>query len=300
MNVQYALKDDQIYILEVNPRASRTVPFVAKVVGIPIAKIAARVMAGESLASFHLVSKPLGHVGVKEAVFPFRAVPRRRYRAPVRRCARPARSSASIVRSPSPSPKASSVAAPKCRCPAPSSSRCAIATSRALCRRRKNCSGSASNSARRAVPPASSKVRASRRKRSTRFRKAGRHRRCDQERRHPACLQHNGRGAGPGRFALAAPRRAASQSPLLYDARRGHGRQRGDRRIQSWRSGSQSAAGLFCLKPGRRRLTYCNIMTYDVRASHLALPRRSVTAPAIGGAPLHLQLKPSRFAGRMH
>jgi carbamoyl-phosphate synthase large subunit len=75
MNVQYALKDNEIYILEVNPRASRTVPFVAKVVGIPIAKIAARVMAGESLASFHLVSKPLGHVGVKEAVFPFARFP---------------------------------------------------------------------------------------------------------------------------------------------------------------------------------------------------------------------------------
>jgi carbamoyl-phosphate synthase large subunit len=76
MNVQYAIKDGDIYVLEVNPRASRTVPFVAKVTGIPAAKIAARVMAGESLARFHL--KPLhfepgraDHVGVKEAVFPF-------------------------------------------------------------------------------------------------------------------------------------------------------------------------------------------------------------------------------------
>jgi carbamoyl-phosphate synthase large subunit len=76
MNVQYAIKDGDIYILEVNPRASRTVPFVAKVVGLPVAKIAARVMAGETLASFKL--KPLSfdlktsrHVGVKEAVFPF-------------------------------------------------------------------------------------------------------------------------------------------------------------------------------------------------------------------------------------
>jgi carbamoyl-phosphate synthase large subunit len=74
--VQYAIKDGNIYILEVNPRASRTVPFVAKVVGLPVAKIAARVMAGETLASFKL--KPLSfdlktslHVGVKEAVFPF-------------------------------------------------------------------------------------------------------------------------------------------------------------------------------------------------------------------------------------
>jgi carbamoyl-phosphate synthase large subunit len=76
MNVQYAIKDGEIYILEVNPRASRTVPFVAKVVGLPVAKIAARVMAGEKLADFKL--KPINfdiktsdHVGVKEAVFPF-------------------------------------------------------------------------------------------------------------------------------------------------------------------------------------------------------------------------------------
>jgi carbamoyl-phosphate synthase large subunit len=71
MNVQYAIKDRQIYILEVNPRASRTVPFVAKVIGYPVAGIAARVMAGESLASFKLKTRKLGHVAVKEAVFPF-------------------------------------------------------------------------------------------------------------------------------------------------------------------------------------------------------------------------------------
>src|SRR5262249_12257046 len=52
MNLQYAIKDGAIYDLEVNPRASRTVPFVAKVIGVPIAKIAARVMAGESLRAF--------------------------------------------------------------------------------------------------------------------------------------------------------------------------------------------------------------------------------------------------------
>ncbi|PZN95731.1 MAG: carbamoyl phosphate synthase large subunit [Hyphomicrobiales bacterium] len=75
MNVQYAIKDGDIYVLEVNPRASRTVPFVAKVVGIPVAKIAARIMAGESLASFGLKAQPLGHVGVKEAVFPFARFP---------------------------------------------------------------------------------------------------------------------------------------------------------------------------------------------------------------------------------
>jgi carbamoyl-phosphate synthase large subunit len=75
MNVQYALKDGVIYVLEVNPRASRTVPFVAKVIGQPIAKIASRIMAGETLASFGLKPAALGHVGVKEAVFPFARFP---------------------------------------------------------------------------------------------------------------------------------------------------------------------------------------------------------------------------------
>jgi carbamoyl-phosphate synthase large subunit len=75
MNVQYAIKDRQIYVLEVNPRASRTVPFVAKVVGRPIAGIAARVMAGEPLANFKLKSVKLAHVAVKEAVFPFARFP---------------------------------------------------------------------------------------------------------------------------------------------------------------------------------------------------------------------------------
>jgi carbamoyl-phosphate synthase large subunit len=75
MNVQYALKDGEIYVLEVNPRASRTVPFVAKVIGQPIAKIAARLMAGERLASFAFKSEDIDHVGVKEAVFPFARFP---------------------------------------------------------------------------------------------------------------------------------------------------------------------------------------------------------------------------------
>ena len=75
MNVQYAIKDGTIYVLEVNPRASRTVPFVAKVIGEPIAKIAARIMAGEPLADFGLQPKSLNHIGVKEAVFPFARFP---------------------------------------------------------------------------------------------------------------------------------------------------------------------------------------------------------------------------------
>src|SRR5438876_3261581 len=80
MNVQYAIKDGEIYVLEVNPRASRTVPFVAKVIGKPVAKIAARIMAGESLASFQLAPQRFEpgaspHIGVKEAVFPFARFP---------------------------------------------------------------------------------------------------------------------------------------------------------------------------------------------------------------------------------
>jgi carbamoyl-phosphate synthase large subunit len=75
MNVQFALKDGEIYVLEVNPRASRTVPFVAKVVGAPFAKIAARVMAGEKLSAFTLPTARPNHIGVKEAVFPFARFP---------------------------------------------------------------------------------------------------------------------------------------------------------------------------------------------------------------------------------
>ena len=75
MNVQYAIKDGDIYVLEVNPRASRTVPFVAKVTGVPIAKLAARIMAGESLASFGLKRAAPRHRAVKEAVFPFARFP---------------------------------------------------------------------------------------------------------------------------------------------------------------------------------------------------------------------------------
>jgi carbamoyl-phosphate synthase large subunit len=76
MNVQFAIKDGDIYVLEVNPRASRTVPFVAKVTGIPAAKIAARIMAGETLKSFALKPQSfepgaIRHIGVKESVFPF-------------------------------------------------------------------------------------------------------------------------------------------------------------------------------------------------------------------------------------
>jgi carbamoyl-phosphate synthase large subunit len=75
MNVQYAVKDGVIYLIEVNPRASRTVPFVAKTTGQPIAKIASRLMAGETLASFGLTEPVYKHIAVKEAVFPFGRFP---------------------------------------------------------------------------------------------------------------------------------------------------------------------------------------------------------------------------------
>ncbi len=81
MNVQYAIKDGEVYVLEVNPRASRTVPFVAKAIGRPIAKIAARIMAGETLAQAsdayggRAGATALNHIAVKEAVFPFARFP---------------------------------------------------------------------------------------------------------------------------------------------------------------------------------------------------------------------------------
>ena len=76
MNVQYAVKDGEIYVLEVNPRASRTAPFVAKATGVPVAKIGAQVMAGAKLADFGLDGEAIyRHVAVKEAVFPFNRFP---------------------------------------------------------------------------------------------------------------------------------------------------------------------------------------------------------------------------------
>ena len=75
MNVQFAVKDGEVYLIEVNPRASRTVPFVAKAIGTPIAKIAARVMAGEKLADLPRIDWRIGYMTVKEAVFPFGRFP---------------------------------------------------------------------------------------------------------------------------------------------------------------------------------------------------------------------------------
>jgi len=76
MNIQFAIKNDEIFVIEVNPRASRTVPFVSKAKGIPLAKIASRVMAGEKLSKFNLKSKTKNMFAVKEAVFPFNKFPK--------------------------------------------------------------------------------------------------------------------------------------------------------------------------------------------------------------------------------
>ena len=75
MNVQFAVKDGEIYVLEVNPRASRTVPFVAKAIGQPVAKIAAKVMAGAKLKEFGLKDPAPKHISVKEAVMPWARFP---------------------------------------------------------------------------------------------------------------------------------------------------------------------------------------------------------------------------------
>ncbi len=75
MNIQFAVKDGLVYLIEVNPRASRTVPFVAKAIGAPIAKIAARVMAGEQLKDLPKIDRHIDYYAVKEAVFPFNKFP---------------------------------------------------------------------------------------------------------------------------------------------------------------------------------------------------------------------------------
>jgi carbamoyl-phosphate synthase large subunit len=75
LNIQYAIANDTVYILEANPRASRTVPLVSKVCGIPMAKIATKLMLGENLSSLNIIKPPVHHFGVKEAVFPFNMFP---------------------------------------------------------------------------------------------------------------------------------------------------------------------------------------------------------------------------------
>jgi carbamoyl-phosphate synthase large subunit len=75
INIQYAIRDDVVYVLEANPRASRTVPFVSKATGIPLAKVAAKVMMGRRIRTLGYVEKEIPHVAVKEVVLPFNKLP---------------------------------------------------------------------------------------------------------------------------------------------------------------------------------------------------------------------------------
>jgi carbamoyl-phosphate synthase large subunit len=75
MNIQFAVKDETVYLIEVNPRASRTVPFVAKAIGRPVAKIATRVMAGEALDAYLPIDRDIDYVAIKESIFPFARFP---------------------------------------------------------------------------------------------------------------------------------------------------------------------------------------------------------------------------------
>ena len=75
MNIQYAIYEDKVYILEANPRASRTVPLVSKVCNISMARIATQILLGQKLSDFNLKKKTIAHFGVKEAVFPFNMFP---------------------------------------------------------------------------------------------------------------------------------------------------------------------------------------------------------------------------------
>ena len=106
MNMQFAIKGEDIYVLEVNPRASRTVPFVAKATGVPVAKIAARLMAGEKLAAFSLSGMPKDHTAVKASVFPVCPLPPALMSSWGRKCVPPGRSWASTAILPPPFAKA--------------------------------------------------------------------------------------------------------------------------------------------------------------------------------------------------
>ncbi len=75
INIQFAIQNKKIFILEVNPRGSRTIPFVAKSTGIPLVKIASQIMTGKKLSDFKLLNKKINHISVKEAVFPFARFP---------------------------------------------------------------------------------------------------------------------------------------------------------------------------------------------------------------------------------
>ena len=128
MNVQYAIQGNEIYVLEVNPRASRTVPFVAKAIGLPVAAIASRVMAGETLASFNLKPPaPEAYLGQGSGAA-FRALSRRRHGAGTGDALHRRSDGRWTTISAAPSPRARSAPAPGCRPRARCSSRSRMAT----------------------------------------------------------------------------------------------------------------------------------------------------------------------------
>ena len=123
MNVQFAIKDNQLYVLEVNPRASRTVPFVAKAIGVPLAKLAAKVMTGKKLKELGFTTRTDAEALVREGSgVPLRAFPRRRPSRSGPRCVRPAKSWASTTISAWLLPRRKAAANPACRSTATCSS----------------------------------------------------------------------------------------------------------------------------------------------------------------------------------
>jgi hypothetical protein len=245
MNVQYAIKDGDIYVLEVNPRASRTVPFVAKTIGLPIAKIAARIMAGESLESFDLkVPEKRDHIAVKEAVFPFARFPGvDTLLGPEMRSTGEVMGldynfavafAKSQLGAGSTLPTAGTVFVSMRDSDKPASCRCVASAA------------SASRSWRPAARSASSQENGITCAKINKV--AGRppaHRRRHQERRCEAGLQHDRRRPGTRRQPLDASRRPSPQGAVLHDPFGRHRRVAWHRSLCDRNPGSAPAAGLF-------------------------------------------------------
>ena len=153
INVQFAYQNYQLYVLEVNPRGSRTVPFVSKATGVPLAKVATRVILGEKLAEMDLPDRLVPeHVSVKEAVLPFGRFP-----GTDTRLGPEMKSTGEVMGIAEDFPAAYAKGQPRsarrCRSRAASSSRCATATSRPPSSSRSSCTPSASPSTRRRARP---------------------------------------------------------------------------------------------------------------------------------------------------
>jgi carbamoyl-phosphate synthase large subunit len=252
MNVQFAIKDDEIFVLEVNPRASRTVPFVAKVIGVPVAKIAARIMAGESLASFAPRRPPAPAHRRQGSGVPLRPLPGRGHGAGPgdaldRRGHGPR---LGLRRSPSPRPARRRHPVPTVR----HGVRVGARGGQGAHRRRHALGWSAlgfkvvatTGTQRHLEAEGVPAVR-------DQQGPGGRPNIVDaiKQRRDPAGLQHHRGRPGPGGQPLAAPRGPLAESPVLHDARRiGRGGPRDRGLVFRAISGGPAAAGLL----RRRRL----------------------------------------------